>query len=80
MRSIIPAALVTMFGIGAQLGTLAVLAYWLSAESGPARVWALVLLAGAALIVALYAGLTTRSLADARPGSALSVSSTSFTY
>ena len=80
LRSVILAALVTMFGIGAQLGILGVLSFYLSAESGPARWAAVMLLALVALIVGLYAGLTTRAMADARPGSALSASATSFTY
>lgn len=80
MRAVIPAALVTMFGIGAELGILGVLAFWLSAENGPARIAALLFLFFAGVIVVVYAGLTTKSLADAQPGSALSVSSTSFTY
>lgn len=37
MRAVVPAALITMFGIGAQLGVLASLVYSLSAESSGTR-------------------------------------------
>jgi hypothetical protein len=80
MRSIAPAAVFTMFGIGAELGLLGVLAWLLSAEGTTVRVSALVVLGLAALIVLGYAWSTTRSLADAGQGSALSASSTSFVY
>ena len=80
MRSVAPAAVFTMFGIGAELGLLGVLAWFLSTESTAVRVSALVVLVLAALIVLGYAWSTTRSLADAGQGSALSASSTSFVY
>lgn len=79
MRSIVPAAIVTMFGIGAELGILGVLAF-LSTESLVIRGWTIAVLAVSALIVVGYAGSTTRSLADSGLGSALSASSTSFVY
>jgi hypothetical protein len=79
MRSVVPAAIVTMFGIGAELGILGVLAF-LSAESTVLRAWTIAAIAFSALIVVGYAGSTTRSLADSGLGSALSASSTSFVY
>jgi hypothetical protein len=80
MRSVVPAAMVTMFGIGAELGILGVMAWSLSAESTVIRACTVAVLTVAALIVVGYAGSTTRSLADSGLGSALSASSTSFTY
>jgi hypothetical protein len=79
MRSVVPAAIVTMFGIGAELGILGVLAF-LSTESGLIRACTIAVLALSALVVVGYAGSTTRSLADSGLGSALSASSTSFVY
>ena len=79
MRSVVPAAIVTMFGIGAELGILGVLAF-LSTESTVIRACTIAVLALSALVVVGYAGSTTRSLADAGLGSALSASSTSFVY
>jgi len=80
MRSVAPAAALTMFGIGAQLGILGVLGYDLSAATSAVRTGSFAALITIALIVLLYAALTTRTLADAKPGSALSASATSFTY
>jgi hypothetical protein len=79
MRSVVPAAIVTMFGIGAELGILGVLAF-LSTGSVVIRACTIAVLALSALIVVGYAGSTTRSLADSGLGSALSASSTSFVY
>jgi hypothetical protein len=71
MRSLIPAAMITMFGIGAELGLLGVLAGWLSAETGGARI-AVVTVTGVIVVVLLwYAWSTTHAVKDARPGSAL---------
>lgn len=70
-RSLIPAALVTMFGIGAELGIVGVLAFALSDRTEPIRIAALILVIVAALAVLGYAVATTRALADSTPGSAL---------
>jgi hypothetical protein len=70
-RSLIPAALVTMFGIGAQLGILGVLAFSLSNRTASIRGIALALVSLMALTVLVYAIATTRALADSTPGSAL---------
>jgi hypothetical protein len=79
MRSVVPAAFVTMFGIGAELGILGVLAF-LSTENTVIRACSIAVLALSALIVVGYAGSTTRLLADSGLGSALSATSTSFVY
>jgi hypothetical protein len=79
-QSLIPAALVTMFGIGAELGILGVLAFALSNRTAPVRGTALALVIVTAIIVLCYAIATTLALADSTPGSALSPdSSTSAT-
>jgi hypothetical protein len=79
-RSLITAALVTLFGIGAELGILGVLAFTLSDRPTPIRWAALFLVCLMGLIVLVYAISTTRALADSNPGSALTAdSSTSAT-
>ena len=79
-RSLIPAALVTMFGIGAELGILGVLAFSLSNRTAPIRGTALALVIIVAIVVLWYATITTAALADSTPGSALTPdSSTSAT-
>jgi hypothetical protein len=70
-RSLIPAALVTMFGIGAELGILGVLAFSLSDQATAARYSALAAVIVMAVTVLAYAIATTLALADSRPGSAL---------
>ncbi len=70
-RSLIPAALVTMFGIGAELGIVGVLAFSLSDRTAAVRIFALILVIVAAVAVLWYAVATTRALADSTPGSAL---------
>jgi hypothetical protein len=79
MWSMMTAAAVTMFGVGAQFGVLIVLA-WLSHESSLIRWCAIALALVGVLIVLGYGWFTTRELADSKPGSALSVSDTSFIY
>jgi hypothetical protein len=79
-RSLIPAALVTMLGIGAELGILGVLAFSLSNRTAPIRGTALALVIIVAIVVLWYATTTTAALADSTPGSALTPdSSTSAT-
>ena len=70
-RSLIPAALLTMFGIGAELGILGVLAFSLSNRTLPIRWAALALVIVMAGTVLGYAIATTRTLAGPTPGSAL---------
>jgi hypothetical protein len=70
-RSLIPASLVTMFGIGAELGIVGVLAFSLSDRTALIRIVALILVILAALAVLGYAVATTCALADSTPGSAL---------
>lgn len=72
MRSLVPAAMTTMFGIGAELGLLGVLAGWLSVETGGARVAVVAVTVVIAVVLLWYAWSTTHALKDARPGSALS--------
>jgi hypothetical protein len=74
-RSLLPAALVTMFGIGAQLGTLGVLAFALSNRTGTVRYGALALIIFMALTVLAYAIVTTLALSDSKPGSAMTADS-----
>jgi len=71
MRSLTLAALVTMFGIGAELGILGILAFSLSDQTGAARYGALGAVLAMAVVVLAYAAATTYALADSRPGSAL---------
>jgi hypothetical protein len=74
------AAAVTMFGIGAEFGIAAVLAFGLSAASQFWRSVMLVAIVGAGLGVLYYAVTAIAALADPQPGSSLSSrSGTSFT-
>jgi hypothetical protein len=80
LRTILIAAAVTMFGIGAELGVIGVLACVLSEASAAGR-W---LLLGALAVVVIglvgYAVTAIRMLADPQPGSSTSATSgTSFT-
>lgn len=72
MRSMLGAGMVTMFGIGAELGILGVLAGSLAIGSSAAHGWALAVIASMAMVVLGYAIATAVTLADTRPGSALS--------
>ena len=77
---VLAAAMVTMFGIGMEVGLACVLTYGLSAAS---LVWRSLMLAGSILVgvfVLWYAVSAVRALADPRPGSAMSsTGGTSFT-
>jgi hypothetical protein len=77
MRSLIPASLVTILGIGGQLGLLAMLAGELSALPAVAHniAWAIVGALAAAMVG--YAVVSTAELASSRPGSALASDSQS---
>lgn len=79
MRSVIPAAIVTMFGIGAELGIVGVLAGSLSAAALQARIIAVVVVAVMAAVTLWYAVATTRALGNFTSGSALSADGTSYT-
>jgi len=79
MRSVILAAVVTLFGIGAELGIVGILAGYLSAEALQARVIAVLVVAIMAVVTLWYAAATTRVLADSPRGSALNGDETSYT-
>jgi hypothetical protein len=78
MRSLLPAACVTMFGIGAELGVIGVLVS-LATGAFAAKAAVTILLAVMGVLVLAYAVGTTRELADTTPGSALSAQNASFT-
>lgn len=79
MWSLLAAACVTMFGIGAELGILGVLVE-LSTADPTTRLICLVMTATAAVTVLSYGVVSIRALADVTPGSALSATDgTSFT-
>ena len=77
MLSLIPASLVTIIGIGAQLGLLGMLAGELSALSGLAHNIAWVIVGVMAAVMVGYAVVATAELASSRPGSALASDSQS---
>jgi hypothetical protein len=77
MRSLIPASLVTIIGIGAQLGLLGMLAGELSALSGLGHNIAWVIVGVVAAVMVGYAVVATAELASSRPGSALASDSQS---
>jgi NhaP-type Na+/H+ and K+/H+ antiporter len=74
-RSLLPAALVTMFGIGAELGALGVLAFSLSDRTAAFRYSALAVIIVMAATILAYAIATTLALADPKPGSAMTADS-----
>jgi hypothetical protein len=77
---VLAASILTMFGIGAEIGIAGVLAYGLSEAS---QAWRSVMLGVTALVAVLvlcYAVTAIRALADPRPGSSISATGgTSFT-
>jgi hypothetical protein len=80
MRLVIVAALLTMFGVGAQLGIAGVLAFQFSDATTSGQWLALGLIAGLAVFLLWYSTTAIRSLADPQPGSSMSaVPGTSFT-
>jgi hypothetical protein len=80
MGSVLSAAAFTIFGIGAELGLLAVLAAHYSTAGHAGRVAAVVISAVVAAGLVLYGATGIRSLADPTPGSSLSSGArTSFT-
>jgi hypothetical protein len=80
LRMILGAAVLTMFGIGAEIGIAGVLAYGLSEASLPWR-WAMLAVTGlVGLLTIAYSVTAIRAIADPRPGSSISATSgTSFT-
>jgi hypothetical protein len=80
LAMVLVAAVITMFGIGAELGIIGVLAYDLSEATLTWRCWMLVAVALAAVLLVGYAASAIRATADPRPGSSLSAAQgTSFT-
>ena len=79
MRLVIVAALLTVFGVGAQLGIAGVLAYF-SDASTTGRWTTFALLGAVAAFLLYYSTTAIRSLADPQPGSSMSAApGTSFT-
>lgn len=78
MRSVIPAAMVTMFGIGVELGIITELVL-LSGLAIQTKIIVEVAAALVALVTLCYASLTTRLLANPLAGRGLSACQTSFT-
>jgi hypothetical protein len=79
-RSMVPAAVLTMFAIGTELGMIVVLAVFFSAARGYGICLAWILSALVAAGVLSYGATAMRSLANPQPGSSLSSdASTSFT-
>lgn len=80
MGSVLSAAALTTFGIGAEIGLIAVLAAHYSPAGHAGRVAAMVISAVVAAGLVLYGATGIRSLADPTPGTSLSSSGrTSFT-
>ncbi len=80
MGSVLSAAALTVFGIGTEIGLIAVLAAHYSPAGGAGRVAAVVISAVVAAGLILYGATSIRSLADPTPGTSLSSSArTSFT-
>jgi hypothetical protein len=63
--------MVTIFGIGAQLGLLTILGSELSAVSGSVHLLARLVVGAMAAVLLSYAVIATIALASSRPGSAL---------
>lgn len=79
MRLVIVAAMLTMFGVGAQLGLAGVLVHFSDASTDGSRV-AFGLIGLVAVFLLYYSTTAIRSLADPQPGSSMSaVPGTSFT-
>jgi hypothetical protein len=80
MGSVLSAAALTTFGVGAEIGLIAVLAAHYSPAGDAGRVAAVVISAVVAAGLVLYGATSIRSLADPTPGTSLSSSArTSFT-
>ena len=80
MGMVLLAAMVTMFGAGAELGILTVLTVWFSELSTAWLVIAWLVAAFVAIFALGYSVTAIRSLADPQPGSSMSsTAGTSFT-
>jgi len=80
MGSVLPTAVLTTFGAGAEIGLVAVLAAHYSTAGGAGDVAAIVISAVVAAVLVLYGATAIRSLADPTPGTSLSsAAGTSFT-
>jgi hypothetical protein len=80
MGSVLTAAVLTTFGIGAEIGLVAVLAAHYSAAGQAGQVAAVVIAAAVAAGLVLYGATAIRSLANPTPGTSLnSAAGTSFT-
>lgn len=79
MWLVIAAALMTMFGVGAEVGVAGTLAFL--SDAAPAGQWIIVLVIALVAVFTVYYGATSiRALADPQPGSSLSATSgSSFT-
>lgn len=71
LRILLAVNILTMFGIGAELGIASVLTD-LSEATEPWRVAILIALAAVAVLVIIYAATAARAMADPQPGSSLS--------
>jgi hypothetical protein len=79
MRTMLIANMVTMLGLGAELGIAGVLAYFSEAAT-LGRIILMCAIAFVGLLVLTYARSATRAMADPQPGSSLSAQAgTSFT-
>jgi len=80
MRSLLSAAALTTFGIGTEIGLVAVLAIHFSGATAAGRITAWAISAAVAAGLVLYGATAIRALADPTPGSSLSAGpGTSFT-
>jgi uncharacterized protein with GYD domain len=71
MRSLIPAIMISVFGIGAEFGLLTVLGGQLSAEPCSVHITVILVVAMMAVFVLVYTATRTIALASSSPGSSL---------
>jgi uncharacterized protein with GYD domain len=71
MRSLIPAIMISVFGIGAEFGLLTVLGGQLSAEPRSVHITVILVVAVMAVFVLVYTATRTIALANSSPGSSL---------
>jgi hypothetical protein len=74
MWSLLAASFLTLFGTGAELGILGVLAWSLSSGDFAVRLTCVIAAAAVAVIVCFYGVVSIRALADPMPGDALTAS------
>lgn len=72
MGSVLPTAVLTTFGAGAEIGLVAVLAAHYTTAGGAGHVAAIVIAAVVAAVLVLYGATAIRALADPAPGTSLS--------